>query len=216
MQEEELAQTPDVFSKQETNVWAPLLSLSRDKGQTNTPGPSLQIQALPGHTTPAGSRALCCCSPATPGAQDGKELQAGWMYSARRGCSTDSALCWVGIHPFLTTGADKFIQALQALHSTPCGQMFSCCVLCVCTGEPEAFESSQLCSQLPPHPGSGQALSLHSSCFLQGGKHMEDKPQGRRGQVGAELLRSCPWAKLLSLVSFRWALHRVHRISTAR
>lgn len=168
-------------------------------------------------TQPQQVPELCAAAPLPP-------LEHRMGRSCRQGECTqpeeDAALtllcAGLGSIHFSPQEQTKIIQALQALHSTPCGQMFSCCVLCVCTGEPEAFESSQLCSHLPPHPGSGQALSLHSSCFLQGGKHMEDKPQGRRGQVGAELLRSCPWAKLLSLVSFRWALHRVHRISTAR
>lgn len=152
MQEEKLAQTSVVFSKQETNVctciWAPLLSLSWDKGQTNTPGPNTKHRALPGHTAPHSPRALCCCSPAIPGAQDGKELHSGQCIHPEENAALPLLCAGLGSIPFAPEEQTKIIQALQALHSSPCRQMFSCCVLCVCTGEPEAFESSQLCSRL--------------------------------------------------------------------
>lgn len=105
-------------------------------------GQNSKHRALPGHRAPHSPRALCCCSPAIPGAQDGKELHSGQCIHPEENAALPLLCAGLGSIPFAPEEQTKIIQALQALHSSPCRQMFSCCVLCVCTGEPEAFELS--------------------------------------------------------------------------
>lgn len=149
-------------------------------------GQSLQTQGTARAHNPTQVPELCAAAP-LPSLEHrmGRSCSQGQCIQPEENAALTLLCAGLGSVHLVPQEQTKIIQALQALHSAPCRQMFSCCVLCVCTGEPEAFESSQLCSQLPPHPGSGQAPSLHSSCFPQGGNHGEDKPQGRGGPGGS-------------------------------